>query len=177
MAHAPTIYRTPADVGISRAPGADKFGSLGEIEAVTFHHSAGPRAKSKAQAQSLHRAYQAQHIRQGYGDIGYHFSMDDLGRFYVLRPIGFKGAHVGHHNTGNVGIMLHGNYNIHRLTRRQRASLKWLFRGGLIVLTGESEHGYKLARGHQEWPGHNSNACPGTHLMRHLAWRRSVDFR
>ncbi len=174
---APTIYTTPADVGITLTSGADDFGPLGEISAVTIHHSAGPRATSKAKAQQLHRAYQAHHKANGWGDIGYHWSMDDLGRFYRLRPVAFKGAHTGGHNTGNVGVMLHGNYDHDKLTRAQKASIKWLFQGGLLVLTGERERDIVYVRGHQEWPGPtNATACPGRNLMGHLAWRRNRDF-
>lgn len=170
----PIIYRSPADVGITITAGADDFGQLGDIFAVTFHHSAGPRATSKARAQELHRAYQRQHINQGYGDIGYHFSMDDYGRFYRLRPIRYKGAHTAKHNTGNVGIMVHGNYDLHGLTRVQRRSLTWLFRGGFFELTGARERELVLVRGHDEWPD-NSTACPGKNLMAQIAKLRNTD--
>jgi len=77
------------------------YGALGNIDAVTIHHSASPRAQDKAKAQGLHKAYQRLHIQEfgtgshTRGDIGYHFSMDDLGRFYRLRPFSAKGTHVG----------------------------------------------------------------------------------
>lgn len=172
----PTIYRTPEDVGIDTSS-LHNFGPLGEIFAVTIHHSAGPRAKTKARAQELHRAYDAQHRAQGWEGIGYHWSMDDLGRFYRLRPVEFKGAHTGGHNTGNVGIMVHGSYDRDRLTWAQKMSLKWLFRGGFLVLTGEREQDIALVRGHQEWPGPtNATACPGRHLMASLRYRRNQDF-
>lgn len=173
---APIIYRSAEDIGIRPTSGADMFGPLGEIYAVTFHHSAGPRATSKARAQALHKAYQAQHMAQGWGDIGYHWSMDDLGRFYRLRSVAFKGSHVGLWNTGNVGIMIHGNYMTDELTDAQRESMKWLFRGGFMELTGERERDIALIRGHHEWPGHNSNACPGTNLMRHITYLRNTEF-
>ena len=185
----PTIYDR-ADAGLARngarlsgglVVDTDNYGPLGNIDAVTIHHSAGPRAPSKAKAQALHAAYQRLHIQEfgtaGHtrGDIGYHFAMDDLGRFYRLRPHSAKGTHVGGWNTGNVGIMLHGNYVIDGLTADQRASLKWLFQGGFYKLFGEPEAGIHIVRGHQEWPGHNTNACPGTNLMRHLAWLRNTE--
>jgi hypothetical protein len=172
---APTIYPR-SESGLVHAPGTGMFGGLGEIDAVTIHHSAGPRAPTKARAQELHRAYQAQHIRQGWGDIGYHFGMDDAGRFYRLRSTSFKGAHVGGSNTGNVGIMVHGNYEHDELTVAQRESIEWLFEGGFYALFGEPERSIFLARGHREWPGHTSNACPGRNLFRHWSWRRSVSF-
>jgi hypothetical protein len=173
---APTIYRNAEDVGIDTR-GLNNFGRLGEIFAVTIHHSAGPRATSKAKAQELHRAYHAQHKAQDWGGIGYHWSMDDRGRFYRLRPIEFKGAHTGGHNTGNVGVMVHGNYDRDRLTWKQRQSIKWLFRGGFLVLTGQPEAEIALVRGHQEWPGPtNATACPGKNLMASLTYRRNRDF-
>lgn len=175
---APTIYRGEANVGIP-TDHLDEFGPLEIIDAVTIHHSAGPRAQSKSQACALHRSYQAHHASAFRGNgIGYHFSVDDLGRVYVLRPVTSKGAHTGGHNTGNVGIMFHGNYDRDRLTRAQKDTLKWLFRGGIYALTGRSERGIALFRGHQEWPGPtNATACPGKHLMASLAYRRARDFR
>lgn len=154
----------------------NSFGPIGEIDALTFHHSAGPRAPTKLKAQQLHRAFQAQHIRQGWGDIGYHFSMDDLGRIYRLRPHTRKGAHTGGHNTGNIGFMVHGNYDHDKLTGAQKTSLKWMFRGGFKQLFGETESGLHIVRGHQEWPGPtNTTACPGKNLMRHIRYLRNTE--
>lgn len=169
----PIIYEGVDDTGRVPVASANDFGPLGEIFAITFHHSAGPRARTKQQAIELHRAYQLAHMNKGWGDIGYHWSMDNHGRFYRLRPVAYKGAHVGGHNTGNVGIMLHGNYVHDELSRDQRDSLRWLFQGGFLKLTGEPERGIALVRGHQEWPGHASNACPGEHLMRHVRYLRN----
>lgn len=172
----PIIYSGYRDTGYKPAPGADKFGPLGDIYAVTFHHSAGPRATSKAKAIELHKAYQRQHINQGYGDIGYHFALDDHGRFYKLRSLTVKGAHVGANNTGNVGIMVHGNYMDEKLTRAQKESLLWLFRGGFHKLLGERERDIALVRGHREWPGHTSNACPGDNLQGRVRILRNKEF-
>lgn len=169
---APTIYDR-SESGLVSA-NSYSFGPIGDVYAVTIHHSAGPRAYNKARAQQLNRAYQQQHINQGWGDIGYHACMDDQGRFYLLRPVDAKGAHVGGHNTGNLGLMVHGNYMFDELTVAQRESIEWLFEGGFLKLFGVREREVDLARGHREWPGHTSNLCPGTNLMRHWGWRRSV---
>lgn len=171
----PIIYPR-SESGLRTPVDPDKFGPLGEIYAFTFHHSAGPRARNKERCQELNLAYQIAHQNKGWGDIAYHFCMDDHGRIYRLRDIDYKGAHVGGWNTGNVGFMIHGNYMHDQLNDAQKESIKWIFQGGLLVLTGEREAGFKLVRGHQEWNGHNSNACPGTELMRHLRWRRGEDF-
>jgi hypothetical protein len=173
---APTIYPR-SESGLKFASDTDMFGALGEIYAVTVHHSAGPRAPTKLRCQELNRLYQIEHIRKGWGDIGYHFCVDDLGRVYELRDVKWKGAHVGGWNTGNVGIMFHGNYMINDLNADQKNTIEWLFKGGLRILTGEPEAGFKLARGHREWPGHSTNECPGTDLMASWNWRRNQDFR
>jgi hypothetical protein len=175
MTHDPIIYSGYEDTGY-RPRDADKFGLLGDIYAVTFHHSAGPRAYNKARAIELHKAYQRQHINQGYGDIGYHFSLDDHGRFYTLRSLRYKGAHVGDYNTGNVGIMVHGNYEYDELNEAQHASLRWLFTGGFAQMLGEREGDIALVRGHKEWPGHNSNLCPGDDLMDRIRYLRNNEF-
>ncbi len=107
----PIIYTDPDDVGIKMV-NADKFGELGEISAITFHHSAAPRARSKAQAQALHRAFQKDHI--GSRDLA---TSDITGRWTIMDdstgcvPSSSRGAHTGGHNTGNVGIMVHGSYD------------------------------------------------------------------
>jgi hypothetical protein len=171
----PTIYPR-SESGIRDIPDS-KYGKLGNINAVTIHHSAGPRAPTKARCQELNRSYQIYHQSKGWVDIGYHFCMDDLGRFYRLRPHWALGAHVGGWNTGNIGIMVHGNYvnGLNEVNQAQRESLRWLFQGGFYKLFGEPEAGIHLVRGHQEWPGHNTNACPGHDIMRYLTWLRSVE--
>lgn len=171
-----TIYRGRANTGIGHAD-ENRFGPLGPVTDFTIHHSAGPRARTKAQAQELHRRYQAQHIAQGWGSIAYHFSMDDKGRFYVLRDKRFKGAHVGRGNTGNLGLVVHGNYEHDELTAAQKESLLWLFRGGLFALTGVHEHEFKRLRGHTEWPSPGGDTeCPGIHLLGKIAQLRKTEF-
>lgn len=164
-----------SESGLADAAWPRKFGKLGEVEYVTIHHSAGPMAPSKAACQRLNRSYQNYHEDKGWGDIGYHFCVDDLGRFYRLRPHADKGTHVGDHNSQNIGIMFHGNFVYNELTQGHKDAMEWLFKGGFYELFGEPEAGVKLVRGHKEWFGHFSNSCPGDNLMRHLAWRRSVD--
>jgi len=160
--------------GLAVADDSYKFGKLGEVEYVTIHHSAGPMAPTKATCQRLNRSYQIYHEDKGWGDVAYHFCVDDLGRFYRLRPHDAKGTHTADTNSRNIGIMFHGNFDFNELTTGHRGAIEWLFKGGFYQLFGEPEAGVKLVRGHREWPG-QSTACPGTNLLRHLAWRRSVD--
>jgi hypothetical protein len=170
----PHVY--PRSESGLRAPADEtKWGLLGFVTALTIHHSAGPRAPTKETAQRLHLAYQMDHEAKGWGDIGYHFSMDDTGSFYRLRDPRWKGTHVGGHNSNNLGLMLHGNYEVDKLNRAQKASLQWLFRGGFLKLMSVSERQLGLVRGHREWPGHASNACPGKNLFAHLIHLRNTE--
>ncbi len=169
----PTIYPR-SESGLLPSDSYNQ-GLLGDVEFLTIHHSAGPRASTKALAQGLHRAYQRDHVAKGWGDIGYHWSMDDLGRFYELRPQEAKGTHVGGWNSNNVGLMLHGNYEHHELTGAQKTSLRWLFRGGFAELLGETEKGLKNVYGHRNWRGHESNACPGDNLYRYLMYLKATE--
>lgn len=178
MVRAPIIYSGPRATGVPfRSLDQWTQGLLGHITALTIHHSAGPRATSKARAMMLNSQYDTMHLREGWGGIGYHFTIDDQGRVYCCRPLTAKGAHTGGHNTGNVGVCFHGNYETDSLTRRQRDTLKWLCSGGFNYLTGASEKNCIL-RGHREWSGPtNQTACPGKNLYRHLRWRRLVSWR
>lgn len=172
---APIIYSSEKHTGVPYRS-ADQWtqGPMGPVEALTIHHSAGPRATSKARAIELNAQYDEMHRREGWGGIGYHFMMDDQGRLYTCRPVNEKGAHTMLHNSGNVGLCIHGNYETDSLSAAQRATIKWLCQGGFNYLTGAREKDCIL-RGHKEWSG-QSTACPGKNLYRHLRWRRLVSW-
>ena len=75
-----------------------------QLQSLVIHHAAlefdhGPQA-----IQRLHM------LGRGFADVGYHYLIDGLGQLYEGRPIGVRGAHVGGHNTGAVGICLLGNF-------------------------------------------------------------------
>lgn len=172
---APIIYSGTRHTGIPvRTDDQWTQGPLGPVRALTIHHSAGPRATSKAHAIDLNAQYDRMHLREGWGGIGYHFTMDDQGRLYRTRPVSEKGTHTALHNTGNIGVCIHGNYETDKLTAAQRATIKWLCQGGFNYLTGAREKD-SILRGHKEWPD-QSTACPGKNLMRHLKWRRLVSW-
>ncbi len=157
--------------------------SYAPVKNVSIHHGGpvgGPRM-SFARASETWRQWQVFHQEgRGWNDIGYNLGIDGLGRLYEGRPIGAVPAAVGGHNTGMVGIVFMQDGRYHPLNALQRRTLRILFEHGLpqlgLVPLGE------LARnpdphcgvwGHNEYSGHESNECPGDHIMRHLKWRRS----
>lgn len=143
------------------------FGQLGPELHVTGHHTAGPKDKSTEHALQLCRSYNEQHKNQGWGGIGYHVCITRKGRILLLRSTVSKGAHVGGHNSNNLGIMFHGTTG-DKPTIRQRRALKWYLAHAhtqRLPRKYRTDRDLRRARrfGHRDWAGHAGNACPGTH--------------
>lgn len=147
------------------------FGALGPEIYVTGHHSATPirrgstrriRRAEEADLRNFHR----QHRDKGWGGIGYFFALGRDGTLYCLRPTALKGAHVGGWNSGNIGIVCLGTVG-DKPTRRQRATLRWLLANAhteKMPRAHRTDRDLRRAtlRGHNDWPGHTGNECPGT---------------
>ena len=91
---------------------------------ITFHHAAGFGATTREEGLQQVKNIQDFHQNgRGWSDIGYQFVMDMSGRLYQGRPflnnsVPFEtgpplaqGAHVGGHNTGNIGVSVLGCYH------------------------------------------------------------------
>lgn len=146
----------------------DVFGPLGPEKHVTVHHTAGPKDRDLEHAKSLCRQYHRDHKAKGWGGIGYHYCVTRAGHILGLRPTTLKGAHVGGHNTGNVGVMFHGTTG-DRLTQAQIDSFLWLLRNAHTSRMPTVHRTDRPLRKpycdrlqHNEWPGHTWNACAGT---------------
>lgn len=161
-----------ARAGLRRPVGS--YAQNGRVTAASIHHGGdvGAPLRRFANASARWRSFQSWHINgNGWTDVGYHFGVDGLGRLYEGRPVGAVPAAVGGHNTGSVAIVFMQDGRYHGLTWQQRRTLKELFVKGL------PSHGVPPLRtltvkGHREFSGHATNACPGDKIMRHLAWRR-----
>lgn len=156
---------TAAQIGLTFQ---NLFGSLGDEQFVTGHHSAGATDKSDLHAQQLVRSYHAQHKAQGWGGIGYHFCITRKGTILGLRPTYLKGAHTGGWNTGNVGVLFHGTTG-DKPTRAQARAYRWLLKHAhtsKLPRAHRTDLDLRKAtrKGHREWSGHETNACPGTHF-------------
>lgn len=162
----PRLYKTGWDFDAV-------FGGLGPERFVTGHHTAGPKDTSDKHAIALFRQYHLAHKAKGWGGEGYHFGITRKGNIVLLRPVNQKGAHTGGHNTSNVGIACHGTTG-DRPTIAQRRALRWLLAN---AHTRKMPRSHRTARdlrnakrkGHKDWVGHETNACPGTHHRMYLS--------
>jgi hypothetical protein len=153
---------TAADQGIFPV---DLFGPLGVPAYVTGHYTAGPKDKSVEHAIEMNQSYDDYHRSQGWGGIGYHYNIARDGTILCLRPVAIKGAHVGAHNSNNVGIMCHGTTG-DEPSQEQRDSYKWLLQN---AHTSKMSSAHRTSRpltglpryGHNDWSSHEYNSCPG----------------
>lgn len=150
----------------------NRFGQLGPEEWVTGHWSAGPVDRSLEHAIELVRSYHRDHAAKGWGGIGYHFAFTRGGVILCLRPTILKGAHVGGWNTGNIGSLFPGGYppgSRPTMTTPQGDAFHWWLQHAHTRAmprahrTDRRVHRpYAGRRGHNDWPGHASNQCPGS---------------
>lgn len=68
---------------------------------VVLHHRAG-----NGDIKSIH----AQHLRNGWAGIGYHFYIRKDGTVYEGRPIAYVGSHCKGNNSCSIGICLEGDF-------------------------------------------------------------------
>lgn len=169
-------HTAPADPEVVPAaawgatPPARPLAARGPLDHVVVHHSAFPSARIDGrEAEERHvREIERWHRERGFLAIGYHFLVAPSGRVYRGRPLDRMGAHVQGHNRGTVGICLLGDFERERPTAAALASLEFvrtrLVPGGASV----------PLRGHREHDGHETNACPGRHLLDLVKRRRAA---
>ncbi|HMB90836.1 MAG TPA: N-acetylmuramoyl-L-alanine amidase [Rhodothermales bacterium] len=144
--------------------------------AITFHHAAGYRADTEAEGLQQLKAIQELHQDvRGWSDIGYQFVMDQSGRLYQGRPFLTQvaledlprlalGAHVGGHNTGNIGVCVLGCYHPPEPGFPCNDVMTPAAIDSLVTMFAFLSEAYEVApesiRGHRDWSG-ASTACPG----------------
>jgi len=111
------------------------------------------------------RKIQRYHIHEnGWGDIGYHYLIDESGRVFEGRNDRWQGAHAGGNaNVANLGICLLGDFRGHRPTPAALDSLRRLI--DEYCSTNGIPRSQVIA--HQDV---KNTECPGEHLT---SWVRS----
>ncbi len=106
---------------------------------IIIHHT----ASSDRPALTFHR----EHIKRGWGGIGYHYIIRRNGVIEQGRPENAIGAHTRGKNNVSIGIALTGNFQIIHPSVEQILSLR-----NLVILLREKYNMYWLSLYHsQEW--------------------------
>ncbi len=141
-----------------------------------IHHTVTGSSNPARQMRGIQRFHMDS---RGWCDVGYHFLIGSDGRIYEGRPLRFLGAHVGGHNTGNIGISFIGCYhtsgcgglgpttpssNMVRVAGRLAGTLRRIY--GIRITTS-------TLKGHRDHSG-QSTSCPGNNLHRRLGTIRSI---
>lgn len=126
---------------------------LADINRIVIHHTANKAGNDTAA--SIH----AQHLRQGYAGIGYHFLIRQNGMIEKGRPQSYIGAHAEGYNSRSLGIALSGNFEA---AIPQTAQIS-----ALIDLLAMLEYYYpiQVIQSHCDL---NATACPGKNLVKLL---------
>ncbi len=133
---------------------------MSRVTRITVHHDAISPLPSGRYAESVRRlvAIRRGHLGNHWADIGYHYAIDPAGRAWQGRPLTFQGAHVKHHNPGNIGIVLFGNYEKARPTSKALDTLNSLIAHEMRRFSVPLSRVYT----HREL---RSTACPGRNLQ------------
>lgn len=133
------------------------------VNRITIHHDAIPAQRLRTQSDAIARlnSVRQSHLKEGWADIGYHYVIDPQGRVWEGRPLTFQGAHVKDTNEHNIGVMCMGNFDQHRPTSSQIASLD----GFVAVLMRRHRIPANRVYTHQELM---ATRCPGRNLQSYM---------
>ncbi len=142
------------------------------VSLIIVHHTALPVGKEKRSGTERMRAlYQYHASSQGWGDIGYHYVIDESGEIYEGRMGGKNvvGGHAFCNNIGTIGIALMGNFENEQPTKRQIDSLQWLAahlasENGIDLHRAVTFHGKTFSSPIIRHRDVLSTACPGYYL-------------
>lgn len=138
------------------------------IRLLVVHHTAMEvDTDSRPPVERMRALYQYHAKNRGWGDIGYHYVIDETGQIYQGKAGGeyVVGGHTYCNNISTLGIALMGNFEVEKPSQAQIASLQWL------IDTLSKEYDIDLSRnvvfhgktippvvGHRDLI---STACPG----------------
>lgn len=99
------------------------------IKMLVVHHTAiQVMGDTRSGAERVRALYQYHSVNRGWGDIGYHYVVDESGQIYEGKEGGpfVVAGHAYCNNIGTIGIALLGNFEIEQPTQLQLQSLQWL---------------------------------------------------
>ena len=114
------------------------------------------------------------HVNQnGWSDVGYHYFIKRDGTIEKGRPENRTGAHVGGHNTGNLGICMAGG--LKQGTKIPQDNFTPEQYTSLSKLLDQLMDKYPEAKlmGHNDFPNHKSRGCPCFNQHVYFDWLKS----
>lgn len=99
------------------------------VRLLVVHHTAlQVTGDARSGIERMQALYAYHSNSRGWGDIGYHYVIDEGGQIYEGKygGQGVVGGHVFCGNIGTVGIALMGNFEIEKPSQEQMKSLQWL---------------------------------------------------
>lgn len=99
------------------------------VKLLTVHHTAlGIKNDPRPAAERVRALYKYHAVTKGWGDIGYHYVVDENGIVYEGRTGGKAviGGHAYCNNTGTIGIVLLGNFENEQPSQKQAKGLQVL---------------------------------------------------
>lgn len=100
-----------------------------EVRLLVVHHTAiAVSGDGRSGVERVRALYQFHAENRGWGDVGYHYLIDEEGQIYQGRAGGgyVVGGHVYCNNVGTVGIAMLGNFDVEQPTQTQIKALQWL---------------------------------------------------
>jgi peptidoglycan hydrolase-like amidase len=100
-----------------------------EVKLLAVHHTAMKvEGDNRSGVERVRALYQYHAQNRGWGDIGYHYLVDEDGKIYEGKAGGeyVIGGHAYCNNTGTIGIALLGNFEVEQPTQKQLKALQWL---------------------------------------------------
>ncbi len=99
------------------------------VRLLVVHHTAGSVTDDgRTGIERMRAIYQFHAVSRGWGDIGYHYVIDEKGQIYEGRQGGdyVVGGHAYCNNVGTIGVSLMGNFDAEKPPQAQAQSLQWL---------------------------------------------------
>jgi N-acetyl-anhydromuramyl-L-alanine amidase AmpD len=137
---------------------------LGPIQFLTIHCAATPEGRD------VKAATVGEWDKAKFGQVSYHWVIELDGTPVRMLPDTIKGAHVGDHNTGNIGVCYIGG--VDKANRAPKDTRTAAQKETLLKLIRDykAAHPGIVVRGHRDWPG-VQKACPSFDVQ---AWLTSV---
>ncbi|NOY93554.1 MAG: N-acetylmuramoyl-L-alanine amidase [Deltaproteobacteria bacterium] len=137
---------------------------------MAIHETVTPSTNPARQVRGIQRYHMD---TRGWCDVGYHFLVSTDGTVYEGRPLNLRGAHVGRHNTGNIGIAHIGCFHSSSCSRFAPNRPPEAMIRATSRLVGELSRLYGISidtdtvKGHRDFAG-ASTSCPGDYLEARL---------